>query len=247
MSSSSPLESALPQVSGQVREASMRELTQGRRQGHGTASTSLLRSSVTTAPAHHLFGFASLLNPRTDSAGAAGSFVHDFSQVPLHPRQAIQTKPTVTEPGSELAQRSGAIGETAERGLRGSAGELPHLEKIQRAFGRHDVSGVRAHVGGPASGAARAIGAAAYTVGNRVAFEQRTRSRHCGPRGRARCPAESGCESLQWHRPERRPLRAPCGRRSRARPARTFCRISARPPSRRQRSNSGHPEVRLHQ
>ena len=74
-------------------------------------------------------------------------------------------------------QRKGAgEGETeqvhaaAERGLSGSAQSLPHLDKIQGAFGGHDVSGVHAHVGGAAEGASRDMGASAYAVGNSVAF-----------------------------------------------------------------------------
>ena len=58
----------------------------------------------------------------------------------------------------------------ASRGVSGPGGVLPHLETIQRAFGPHDVSGVRAHVGGAASEAATAIGAHAYATGNDVAF-----------------------------------------------------------------------------
>lgn len=60
--------------------------------------------------------------------------------------------------------------DTALKGLTGSGGELPHLSVIQRAFGRHDVSQVRAHQGAHASSAARAIGARAFASGNHVAF-----------------------------------------------------------------------------
>ncbi|HVK66472.1 MAG TPA: DUF4157 domain-containing protein, partial [Polyangium sp.] len=47
---------------------------------------------------------------------------------------------------------------------------LPHAEQIQRSFGQHDLSGVRAVVGGPAWAAARALGARAFTTGERIAF-----------------------------------------------------------------------------
>lgn len=40
---------------------------------------------------------------------------------------------------------------------------------MERSF-RHDVSGVQAHTGAPASDAARSMGAQAYTTGNKVAF-----------------------------------------------------------------------------
>lgn len=59
---------------------------------------------------------------------------------------------------------------TAGAGVRGSGSTLPHLDTIQASFGRHDVSGVRAHVGGDAAAAASAIGAEAYATGNDVAF-----------------------------------------------------------------------------
>jgi hypothetical protein len=59
---------------------------------------------------------------------------------------------------------------TAERGVASASSQLPHLDTIQQSFGRHDVSGVRAQVGGDAAGASGALGAQAYAVGDRVAF-----------------------------------------------------------------------------
>jgi uncharacterized protein DUF4157 len=58
----------------------------------------------------------------------------------------------------------------AAHGLQGSGASLPHAERIQRAFGRHDVSGVQAHVGGDAAAACDAMGAQAYASGAGVAF-----------------------------------------------------------------------------
>jgi Domain of unknown function (DUF4157) len=77
---------------------------------------------------------------------------------------AIQRRAVEPEPPRENIQR------TAAAGLAGSGGSLPHLERIQRAFGRHDVSGVRAHVGGAAEHASQRLDATAYTVGAQVAF-----------------------------------------------------------------------------
>ncbi len=65
-----------------------------------------------------------------------------------------------------------AVQAAAARGVEGSGGALPHGEVIQRSFGRHDVGGIGAHVGGKAAGAAEAIGAEAYATGDRVAFRQ---------------------------------------------------------------------------
>lgn len=59
----------------------------------------------------------------------------------------------------------------AARGVAGPAGTLPHAERIQRLFGRHDLGGIRAHVGGPAAEATQALGAEAFATGNHVAFE----------------------------------------------------------------------------
>jgi hypothetical protein len=59
----------------------------------------------------------------------------------------------------------------AQAGVAGAGGPLPHFDAIQRAFGPdHDVSHVRAHVGGAAAQAASQIGAAAYATGSSIAF-----------------------------------------------------------------------------
>jgi len=47
---------------------------------------------------------------------------------------------------------------------------LPFMDVIQRSFGRHDLSGVRAHVGGAAADACDDIGAQAYATGTQTAF-----------------------------------------------------------------------------
>jgi hypothetical protein len=64
----------------------------------------------------------------------------------------------------------GAVQEAATQGVASGGGPLPHADMIQRLFGRHDLSGVEAHVGGPAAVASRAIGAEAYATGHHVAF-----------------------------------------------------------------------------
>lgn len=58
----------------------------------------------------------------------------------------------------------------AAEGVTGPGQRLPHYPQIQRAFGRHDLSGVRAYVDGPAAVASRGINAQAYALGERVAF-----------------------------------------------------------------------------
>lgn len=58
----------------------------------------------------------------------------------------------------------------AEAGVAGGGGALPHMEAIQSAFGKHDVSGVKAHTGPAAEQATSAMGATAYATGNSVAL-----------------------------------------------------------------------------
>jgi hypothetical protein len=55
-------------------------------------------------------------------------------------------------------------------GVAGAAGQLPFADAICASFGRHDVSGVRAAVGGAAADASEALGAHAYATGDRIAF-----------------------------------------------------------------------------
>lgn len=72
--------------------------------------------------------------------------------------------------GGAMHGGAGMIKHHAAHGLTGPSQQLPHLDRIQAAFGRFDVSGVAAHVGGPAAEAAGQIGADAYASGNSVAF-----------------------------------------------------------------------------
>jgi hypothetical protein len=74
-------------------------------------------------------------------------------------------------PAAEAAPESAqSVQAAAQQGVAGSGGPLPFLDQIQRSFGEHDVSGVRAHVGGAASDASESMGAEGYATGNDVAF-----------------------------------------------------------------------------
>jgi hypothetical protein len=64
----------------------------------------------------------------------------------------------------------GVVQQVAATGGADAGGPLPHGNTIQRLFGRHDVSGIEAHVGGAAEAANRGIGAEAYATGHHVAF-----------------------------------------------------------------------------
>lgn len=66
----------------------------------------------------------------------------------------------------------------ASRGVRGPGSRLPHFAPVQKAFGRFDLSGVRAYSGSAAERASAALHAAAYTTGNKVAFASRQPTLH---------------------------------------------------------------------
>lgn len=54
--------------------------------------------------------------------------------------------------------------------LRHASSALPHSDRIQASFGRHDLSHVRTAIGGPARAASDRLSAAAFTSGDRIAF-----------------------------------------------------------------------------
>lgn len=66
---------------------------------------------------------------------------------------------------------SGDVHAAASEGVSGAGQSLPHGDAIQNSFGDHDVSSVRAHVGGAAAKANTAMGAEAFATGNQVAFK----------------------------------------------------------------------------
>ena len=59
--------------------------------------------------------------------------------------------------------------EIAAQGLQGPDRPLTHLDTLQRAFGRHDIRGMREHTGPAAELALEALGAEGYTRGGRMA------------------------------------------------------------------------------
>jgi hypothetical protein len=63
-----------------------------------------------------------------------------------------------------------AVQDLAAQGTAGTGGALPHGDRIQQAFGRHDVSDVSAHTDDAAAAAARGMGAEAFATGNQIAF-----------------------------------------------------------------------------
>ena len=80
----------------------------------------------------------------------------------IHP-PPVQMRGGGTQPAEDVHR-------LAAQGSSGAATALPHLDQVQYSFGRHDVSGIEAHIGGPAAQASQAMGAEAYASGNHVAF-----------------------------------------------------------------------------
>jgi hypothetical protein len=73
----------------------------------------------------------------------------------------------------ESGENDGAVDdvhEAAREGISGSSGALPFLDQIQRSFGEHDISDVRAHTDSAAAKGAKRMSAEAYATGNRIVF-----------------------------------------------------------------------------
>ena len=104
---------------------------------------------------------------RRDSGGqdSAGAADHAHPAVGKHALTAalpVQRKAEGAGQGDVMA--------AAQHGVSGSPQPLPHREQIQPLFGHHDVSGIQAHIGGPAAKASQQLGASAYATGSSVAF-----------------------------------------------------------------------------
>jgi hypothetical protein len=122
--------------------------------------------------------------PRHAGVGGSGGGQSDG---PTPGKQTLtEALDPVPPPTTPVQRRTGAAGGAgAERteavatadihaaaalGTSGPSTELPHRDPIQRAFGRHDVGHIKAHVGGAAQAGTAAMGADAFATGDRVAF-----------------------------------------------------------------------------
>jgi hypothetical protein len=79
----------------------------------------------------------------------------------------VQRKATAS-PADDAAHAAAAHGTSTP------STTLPYLDRIQRAFGGHDISKIRAHVGHEAAASARDMGARAYATGNHVVLGEST-------------------------------------------------------------------------
>jgi outer membrane protein OmpA-like peptidoglycan-associated protein len=91
------------------------------------------------------------------------------------PQLSLQTMRFGQRVLQRRATRNGAAGRgayaAAERGVAGAGAALPQLDAIQASFGHHDVRGVQAFTDGTAARASAQLGAEAYALGDRVAFD----------------------------------------------------------------------------
>lgn len=85
--------------------------------------------------------------------------------------EAMQAKP-VQPKSRKNSKRRRSILNDANKGLANARSPLPHHDRIQSSFGHHDISNVRADVGGAAGQASRRMGALAYASGDRIGFRQ---------------------------------------------------------------------------
>ena len=88
-----------------------------------------------------------------------------------HSDAAAHARTPVQLHGDASGLDAATVHRHAARGVSGSDRALPFHDLIQRSFGaEHDISGIRAFIGGPAADAAASIGANAYATGDRIAF-----------------------------------------------------------------------------
>ena len=87
-------------------------------------------------------------------------------------QESIQQSAAKTTGTKTTGKSAAGIQHTASLGLANATQPLPHGERIQASFGRHDVSSVRTEVGGAAGRASARMGALAYTSSDQIAFGQ---------------------------------------------------------------------------
>lgn len=99
------------------------------------------------------------------SATAPKTFAVDATIASAEP-MAVQAK----SQGAAAESEAERVHEAAVQGTQGPSGSLPYIDQIQKSFGKHDVSHIKAHTDGQAAAGARAMGAEAFTTGDHVAF-----------------------------------------------------------------------------
>ena len=94
--------------------------------------------------------------------------------VPNAPQVSAVQLRAEAEPGGHTVPDDAAVHAAATRGVATPASPLPHGATLQQVFGRHDVSGIKAHTGAHAAVTASAMGAEAYAAGEHVVLGHNT-------------------------------------------------------------------------
>lgn len=121
-------------------------------------------ASLRPATVYDFASFATCPRVQLDRFDEAIGGLHDAIAVANH---ELYGDPLPRHAGSEDPSM---ILAAAARGTRGSGTTLPHFDRIQAAFGRHDIHGISAHVGAAAAEACEEMGARGYASGAAVAF-----------------------------------------------------------------------------
>ncbi|MEO1270398.1 MAG: DUF4157 domain-containing protein, partial [Myxococcota bacterium] len=121
----------------------------------------------------HEHGFQEQCDVHPQESAARLQFKHALSGAEIQQQVQMMRPSAPVQMVSEAPQQgTQEIHQAAQEGLQGSSQNLPHLEAIQHSFGKHDVSGVQAFVGGAAHNANAKMGSEAYATGNNVAFKK---------------------------------------------------------------------------
>jgi hypothetical protein len=107
---------------------------------------------------------------RDGSAGPSGQERTSGSPSPGKVTLTSQLAEAPVQRRASEAPASGGVHDAAAHGISGAATAMPYGDTIQRAFGRHSVGHIKAHVGGAAAEGAEAMGADAFATGDHVAF-----------------------------------------------------------------------------
>jgi hypothetical protein len=88
--------------------------------------------------------------------------------------EQIATPPVQRRVAGADPAPAASVHDAAARGVASPTSPLPFSDTIQRAFGRHDVSSIQAHMGPEATASAGDMGAGAYATGHHVVLGHAT-------------------------------------------------------------------------
>lgn len=105
------------------------------------------------------------------SAPVQGASNSDMARRAAEARASRNGNVQLQQGSVESADLSSAdVQATAQAGVSQGGAQLPYLDQVQKSFGGHNISGVRAHTDANAQAASEALNAKAYATGNDVAF-----------------------------------------------------------------------------